>query len=66
MDLARTGRQAAGVRLTSDQPVTGAVISTSRRVGAADDRRPARRRPLVRTGVSATATTDAADTELVL
>ena len=59
--------EAASVRLTSDFPVTGAVISTSRRVGAADDLAlQSAVSPLVRLGVSATATTDAADSELIL
>jgi hypothetical protein len=53
--------------LTSDFPVTGAVIATSRRPGAADDvALQSAVSPLVRVGVSATATTDAGDSELIL
>lgn len=58
---------AAGVRLTSDQPVTGAVTSTSSRPGAGNDVAVQSAAPaLVRTGVSAVASTDRADSELVL
>lgn len=62
--LAGTG---SGVALTSDQPVTAAVVSTSARSGAQADVavQPATP-PLVRTGVSAVATTRDTDAELVL
>ena len=50
--------EAGAVKLTSDQPVTGAVVSTSRRSGAqADLAIQSAAAPLVRTGVSAVATT---------
>ena len=58
---------AAGIELTSDQPVTGAVTSTSARGGAGVDIAVQSARPtLVRTGVSAIAGTDRTDAELVL
>ena len=59
--------EAASVLLTSDQPVTGAVIATQPPGRGADDLalQPAVS-PLVRLGVSATATTDSADSELIL
>ena len=55
------------VKLSSDEPVTGAVISSSRRSGAQDDIAiQSAAVPLVGSGVSAVATTDVADTDLVL
>jgi hypothetical protein len=57
----------AAVKLISDQPVTGAVVSTSRRTAAQEDLAvQSAAAPLVRTGVSAIATTDAGASELVL
>jgi len=54
------------VRLVSDQPVTGAVLSTSRRSdGQPDIAVQTAQAPLVGTGVSALATTDGADSDLV-
>lgn len=62
--LAGTG---SGVALTSDQPVTAAVVSTSARTDAQPDIAVQPAAPaLVRTGVSAVATTPDADAELVL
>ena len=62
--LAGTG---SGVALTSDQPVTAAVVSTSARDGAQPDIAVQPARPaLVRTGVSAVATAAGTDAELVL
>jgi hypothetical protein len=59
--------EAASIKLTSDQPVTGAVVSSSRRSGAqADLAVQSGAVPLVRTGVSALATTRAGEGELVL
>jgi hypothetical protein len=57
----------SGVALTSDQPVTAAVVSTSARGNAQPDIavQPATP-PLVRTGVGAVATTRNADAELVV
>ena len=62
--LAGTG---SGVALTSDQPVTAAVVSTSARSDAQPDIavQPASP-PLVRTGVSAVATARDTDAELVV
>jgi Family of unknown function (DUF5719) len=62
--LAGTG---SGVALTSDQPVTAAVVATSARSDAQPDIavQPASP-PLVRTGVSAVATTRDVDAELVV
>lgn len=55
------------VKLISDQPVTGSVISTSRRSGAQEDLAvQSAAAPLVRTGVSAVATTGAGSSELIL
>jgi hypothetical protein len=55
------------IRLSSDQPVTGAVISSSRRSGAQGDIAiQSAAVPLVGAGVSAIATTDLADTDLVI
>lgn len=62
--LAGTG---SGVALTSDQPVTGAVVSTSARSDAQPDIAVQAAAPaLVRTGVSAVATTRETDAELVV
>ena len=62
--LAGTG---SGVALTSDQPVTAAVVSTSARGDAQPDLAVQPATPaLVRTGVSAVATTREADAELVV
>ena len=62
--LAGTG---SGVSVTSDQPVTAAVVSTSARSDAQPDIAVQPATPaLVRTGVSAVATTRDADAELVL
>ncbi|HLL62468.1 MAG TPA: DUF5719 family protein [Propionibacteriaceae bacterium] len=59
--------EAATIKLTSDQPVTGAVVSSSRRSGAqADIAIQSAAAPLVRTGVSALATTRAGEGELML
>lgn len=57
----------AGVKVTSDQQVTAAVTATSARRGAVADLAVQAAAPaLVRTGVSAVATSDDADAELVL
>jgi hypothetical protein len=68
VDLAQgLAGEAASIKLTSDQPVTGSVVSSSRRSGAqADLAIQPGAVPLVRTGVSALATTSAGDGELVL
>ena len=59
--------EAGTVKLASDRPVTGAVISSSRRAGVpADFAVQSGSVPLVRTGVSALATTRSGDSELVL
>jgi hypothetical protein len=59
--------EAGTVRLTSDQPVTGAVISTSQRTDAQPDLAvQSAAVPLVRTGVSALATAENVDAELSL
>ena len=59
--------EAGTVKLTSDLPVTGAVISTSRRAAAqADLAIQSATGPLVRTGVSAVATTGSTTSELIL
>jgi hypothetical protein len=59
--------EAGTVRLTSDQPVTGAVISTSQRTAAQPDLAvQSAAAPLVRTGVSALGTADGVDAELSL
>ena len=59
--------EAGAVKLISDEPVTGAVVSTSRRSGAEEDLAiQSAAAPLVRTGVSAVATTDAGSSELIL
>jgi uncharacterized protein DUF5719 len=55
------------IKLTSDQPVTGAVVSTGRRTGAQDDLAiSAATAPLVREGVSAIATGASTDSELIV
>jgi hypothetical protein len=62
--LAQTG---SGVALTSEQPVTAAVVSTSARADAQPDIAVQPAAPaLVRTGVSAVATTRDVDAELVV
>ena len=59
--------EAAGVKLTSDVPVTGAVIATSRRGGKGTDLAvQSAAAPLIGTGVSALATTNIADSELII
>jgi hypothetical protein len=59
--------EAGTVKLVSDKPVTGAVISSSRRAGAqADLAVQSGSLPLVRTGVSPLATIQSGDSELVL
>lgn len=59
--------EAAGIKLTSDVPVTGAVISTSRRSGAGSDLAvQSAAAPLIGSGVSALATTNLADSELII
>lgn len=58
---------AASIKLTSDVPVTGAVISSSRRGGAAPDLAiQSAAAPLIGTGVSAMGTSDTADSELIV
>ena len=58
--------EAAGIKLTSDVPVTGAVIATSRRGGKGTDLAvQSAAAPLIGTGVSALATTNIADSELI-
>ena len=60
-------RQAASVKLTSNLPVTGSVISTSRRGGAGIDLAvQSAAVPLIRSGVSAVATSNVADSELIV
>lgn len=59
--------EAGGIKLSSDVPVTGAVISTSRRDGASTDLAvQSATAPLIGTGVSALATTNVADSELII
>jgi uncharacterized protein DUF5719 len=59
--------EAGGIKLTSDVPVTGAVVSTSRRSGAGTDLAvQSAAAPLIGSGVSALATTNLADTELII
>jgi Family of unknown function (DUF5719) len=59
--------QAGSVKLTSDLPVTGSVISTSRRGGAGLDLAvQSAAVPLIRSGVSAVATSNIADSELIV
>lgn len=58
--------RSAGIRLTSDQPVTGAVVSTSLRDDAAPDFAVQSATPsLTRTGVVALATADAGSGEAI-
>ena len=58
---------AAAIELSSDQPVTGSVVSSSRRGGAqADLAIQSATVPLARTGISALATTSAGEGELLL
>jgi len=61
------GDAAGSIKLTSNVPVTGAVISTSQRRGAATDLaiQPAAV-PLIGSGVSALATSNIAESELVV
>ena len=59
--------QAGSVKLTSNVPVTGSVISTSRRRGAAPDLAvQSAAVPLIGTGVSALATSNIADSVLIV
>lgn len=58
--------QAGSVKLTSNMPVTGAVISTSRRGSAGDLAVQSAAVPLIRSGVSAVATSNIADSELIV
>jgi hypothetical protein len=59
--------EAAGIKLMSDVPVTGAVIATSQRGGAGTDLAvQSAAAPLIGTGVSALATTNIADSELII
>ncbi len=59
--------EAAGIKLTSDVPVTGAVIATSRRGGKGTDLAiQSAAAPVIGTGVSALATTNIADSELII
>jgi hypothetical protein len=59
--------EAAGIKLTSDVPVTGAVIATSRSGGKGTDLAvQSAAAPLTGTGVSALATTNIADSELII
>jgi hypothetical protein len=59
-------RQAASVKLTSNLPVTGSVTSTSRRGAGSDLAIQSAAVPLIRSGVSAVATSDVADSELIV
>jgi uncharacterized protein DUF5719 len=60
-------RQAGSIKLTSNTPVTGAVISTSRRGGASPDIAvQSAAAPLIGTGVSALATSNLADSQLIV
>lgn len=59
--------EAGAIELSSDLPVTGSVLSTNQRDGASADLAvQSAAAPLIRTGVSALATTSAGDAELVL
>jgi hypothetical protein len=59
--------EAASIKLTSNVPVTGAVISTSQRRGAATDLAvQSAAVPLIATGVSALATSNIASSELIV
>jgi len=68
VDLAKgLAGEAATIELSSDQPVTGSVVSSSQRSGAqADIAVQSAAVPLVRTGVSALVATSAGEGELVL
>jgi len=58
--------QAGSIKLTSDMPVTGAVISTSGRGAGTDLAAQSAAVPLVGTGVSAIATSNIAESELIV
>ena len=59
--------EAGSLKLTSDVPVTGAVLSSSRRGGAQTDLAvQSAQAPLTGSGVSALATSNIADTELII
>jgi hypothetical protein len=59
--------EAASIKLTSNMPVTGAVVSTSRRSGPGSDVAvQSAAAPLIRTGVSALATSNIADSQLIV
>jgi Family of unknown function (DUF5719) len=59
--------EAGAIKLTSDQPVTGTVVSTGHRDSAQDDLAvSSAAAPLVGDGVSAIATTAATDSDLIL
>jgi hypothetical protein len=59
--------EAGSIKLTSDAPVTGSVISTSRREGATTDLAiQSAAVPLIGTGVSALATSNITDSELII
>jgi hypothetical protein len=59
--------EASSIKLTSNVPVTGAVISTSRRSGPGSDVAiQSAAAPLIRTGVSALATSNIADSQLIV
>jgi hypothetical protein len=61
------GRAAGSIKLTSNVPVTGAVISTSQRRGAATDLAiQSAAVPLIGSGVSALATSNSAESELIV
>jgi hypothetical protein len=61
------GGAAGSIKLTSNVPVTGAVISTSQRRGAATDLAiQSAAVPLIGSGVSALATSDSAESELIV
>lgn len=60
-------REAGAVKLVSDLPVTGAVVSSSRRTGAVSDLAVQSAAPaLVHDGVAAVATTSAGESDLIL
>jgi hypothetical protein len=59
--------EAGSIKLTSDVPVTGAVVSSSRRAGARTDLAvQSAAVPLTGSGVSAVATRDIVDSELII
>jgi hypothetical protein len=61
------GRAAGSIKLTSNVPVTGAVISTSQRRGAATDLAiQSAAVPLIGSGVSALATSNSAESDLIV